>query len=137
MTELNVPLLTKVLEHVTAHPEEWDQSNWAVRRDCGTTYCVAGWTVTMTGHDVDWHEFWNLPLGVHRSDYADVHSLAGYTDTTSGCRAYIPDVAQFELGLSYEQRKRLFKGSNNLDTLWQLADEFSHGEIKQLSEVAA
>lgn len=142
MTELNVPLLSKVLEHVTAHPEEWDQANWAVQRDCGTTYCVAGWTVAMTGHDIDWHEYDPndndvLPRGVHRSVYADVHAFGGYTDTTGGCRAYIPDVAQFELGLNYEQRKRLFKGSNDLDTLWQLAEEFSHGEIKQLSEVAA
>lgn len=45
---LNVPLITKVMDHIEAHPQEHDQGTWASRTGCGTTYCFAGHAVNMT-----------------------------------------------------------------------------------------
>lgn len=47
MTTINVPLLRKVMEHIEAHPDEHDQSYWAKRTPCGTTFCFAGWAVQL------------------------------------------------------------------------------------------
>ena len=44
----NLPLLRKVLDHIDAHPDEWNQSMWATETECGTAYCVAGHAVAMT-----------------------------------------------------------------------------------------
>lgn len=55
----NLPLLRKVLDHIDAHPEEWDQSNYVLTEaeqikqqtgqpGCGTAYCIAGHAVAMT-----------------------------------------------------------------------------------------
>lgn len=45
----NLPLLRKVLDHIDAHPEEWNQAQFAPQvGDCKTTYCVAGHAVAMT-----------------------------------------------------------------------------------------
>ena len=63
----NLPLLRKVLEHIDAHPEEWDQTLWGtnhafvneygqvtydLQRDataCHTACCIAGWAIMIDG----------------------------------------------------------------------------------------
>ena len=42
---MNIDLAEKVLAHVKAHPKLHDQSTW----HCGTTACLAGWTVALSG----------------------------------------------------------------------------------------
>lgn len=42
---LNVELLTKVKEHILAHPEELDMRNFI----CGTTACIAGHACLLSG----------------------------------------------------------------------------------------
>lgn len=42
------PLAKAVAEYITAHPEEWDQGQWGIETDCGTTACFAGWTLILT-----------------------------------------------------------------------------------------
>lgn len=117
---LNVPLLTKVLDHITAHPEEHDQRSWAIRKDgCGTACCVAGWAVVMSGHEFAW---WEWSDGDVADETVD-HELIGH-------------VAQRELGLTYEQARLMFRGDNTLYTLWYLAAEYTHGEITPPAEFA-
>lgn len=41
----NAELAYKVLDHIDAHPESWDQNIW----DCGTAACFAGWAVRFSG----------------------------------------------------------------------------------------
>jgi hypothetical protein len=41
----NAELAYKVLDHIDAHPETWDQATW----DCGTTACFAGWALRLSG----------------------------------------------------------------------------------------
>lgn len=47
-TTPNAELAYRVLDHIDAHPEAWQQGLWVT--DCGTAYCFAGWALTMTGH---------------------------------------------------------------------------------------
>lgn len=64
-----VPLLQKALDHIHAHPEEWDQTSWreyiTPQGDrqcmvpeknlphCGTVGCLAGWLVTLSDEYTD------------------------------------------------------------------------------------
>lgn len=48
------PLAQAVCEYITAHPEEWNQDNWGIEDDCGTTARFAGWTLLLT--DSAWFE---------------------------------------------------------------------------------
>ena len=47
MTETtpNAELAWRVLDHIDAHPESWDQNVWG----CGTAACFAGWAVRLSG----------------------------------------------------------------------------------------
>lgn len=56
---LNEALLREVMAFIKIHPERWNQQRWSQRTECGTTYCLAGWTVLL-GFDADWsqhHDF--------------------------------------------------------------------------------
>lgn len=44
----NLPLLRAVLAQIDAHPERWNQKDYATRGECGTAFCVAGWAVHLT-----------------------------------------------------------------------------------------
>lgn len=48
-TKPNAELAWRVLDHIDAHPENWDQRRWW----CGTGGCFAGWTVQLAGEDPD------------------------------------------------------------------------------------
>lgn len=110
---INIPPLRKALEHVTEHPEEHNQGTWASRTGCGTTGCLAYWIATFAGHKVAWMR----PLiGVE---------LACFTTQDKP----IGQVAAREAGLSPAQAKQLFNGNNTIDDLWNLASEYTDGEI--------
>lgn len=127
--ELNVPLLTKVLDHITAHPKEWNQGLWAVQGEtCGTTCCVAGWAAVMSGHTLDFEER-SCPC-----TQCEVEGAKAASYTTEG--EFICNVAQRELGLTVSQAGFLFSGTNNLDDLWFLANAYSDGEIERLEVTA-
>lgn len=110
MTTINAPLLRKVLDHITAHPEEWDQTDWASMTSCGTACCVAGHAAVMTGHTPDFRGY-------------------GSTHVTSDGR-YICDVAREELRLEHWQADDLFAVCYTLKDLWRIASEFTDGEIE-------
>lgn len=146
MTTIDVPLLRKVLEHVTEHPEEWRQAYWitgnlvvdgrtytgneGLRRWyaledagmedratwCGTTACLAG------------HVAVTVLGGVP-------HFSGGPTVTSyvklDGEVQYVQDVAQKALGLNSDQADRLFSaGNNSLGDLWRIAHDITRGEIE-------
>lgn len=110
---INTPLLTKVLNHITDHPEEHNQSCWAERgldTPCGTAFCVAGHAVQFAGHQIDWES----------DEYADT-VVGGGT---------IERVAAQELGLSGQQANYLFHGGGRQRDLWRLASKITGGEIE-------
>lgn len=123
---INVALLRKTLEHITAHPKEWDQGAWAVRassgrRSCGTAYCLAGTALVLDGHRIKWE------AGQRESAYL-----------TDG--RYIADAARELLGLDEHEAAELFSGDNSLRHLWECASHLTDGEIEipaDLSDRAA
>lgn len=114
MHNINVPPLRKALEYVTDHPEEHNQLTWAQRRSCGTTGCLAYHIAVIAGHEARWGDFtWD-------------NAQAAYHVTTGET---IKVVAAREIGLDLIQSDLLFAGSNSVDRLWELAAEFTDGEI--------
>lgn len=49
MTTPNTQLAYAVLDHIDAHPEQWNQATWWKQTECGTAGCFAGWAVALTG----------------------------------------------------------------------------------------
>lgn len=118
---INVPLLRKVLEHITAHPEEHDQEVWGISGPaCGTKFCLAGHVVQATGHQLVWMD----PLDWEREVYGAEAALAVVDDWRT-----VPAVATEELGLDADQEQGLFWEAQTLDDLWRLASEYTNGEI--------
>lgn len=63
----NAELAYKVLDHIDAHPESWDQANWITLTDCGTAACFAGWTCLLSGDEPTWLGRAPLMIGPPRS----------------------------------------------------------------------
>jgi hypothetical protein len=122
---VNVPLLRKGLEHITAHPEEWDQQSWAVQTPCGTQFCLAGHVASMIGHEMRW-DVSDCGCG----DLSCCPAAASCVVSEDDAEATIGDVAGDALGLTYRQRDALFWGGNNLETMWELASHYTNGEIQ-------
>lgn len=106
---INIPLLRKVMDHITAHPEEHDQTTWGQRRHCGTTFCVAGWAVQFAGHEIVW------PSDDEAEFVEDGQAIA--------------DVAETALGLTPWQAEQLFHQSFGLPQVWDAVEEITGGEL--------
>lgn len=121
---INIPLMRKVLEHITEHPEEHDQNVWAERGPCGTAYCMAGHTVVMTGHKLSWesNEF--------EEDEVVTESVQTPILINGEEEGRISRVAAFELGLIESQWETLFLYSDTVEDLWTAANEMTDGEIE-------
>lgn len=120
---VNTPLLRKVLNFVTDHPDEWNQGVWAVRSACGTTACIAGHTVLMTGHEVEWG-----PSLVHDVEHDVEKAVAVLGEPWTPVQT-IREVATRELGLTEDQAYLLFNAGNTLADLWWLAGKFTDWQI--------
>lgn len=117
-TGVNVDLLRRALEHITAHPAEWDQGSWwNDGGGCGTSGCVAGWAVHL-----------GRP-GVVMTAYS-VWAISGDV-RLGGIEEFATDL----LGLTTHQAKALFSGGNNLRRLWELSSEFTDGAIVPPAEL--
>lgn len=108
---VNVERLRAEPEFITANPERWDQEVWAMRSGCGTTHCIAGWTVV--------HASITVAFGQDRV----------WADQTSDGRL-IEDVARELLGLTFCEAECLFWPDNTLEDLWNMAVDFTDGAIQ-------
>jgi hypothetical protein len=108
----NVELAYRVLDHIDANPEQWNQATWFGRSECGTTGCFAGWAVALAGHDIDFDPEPNEWDG--RQPYASIDG--------DGNKA-IRDVAAAELRISGEDEEVLFDGDNTREDLGDLVAE--------------
>jgi hypothetical protein len=120
---INVPLLRKVLEHVTAHPEEWEQGQWGIQVDtaCGSAHCVAGHAAMMAGAKPVWN--------VH------ARTMENVTIPETGEAKSVFRYAAEVLGLSDAQGMRMFDAFNTLPKLWQFAVDYTKGEITMPEEI--
>lgn len=121
-TGVNEDLLRRVLTYITEHPDEHDQGNWAVRTECGTAYCLAGHTVVLSGHEVDW------PTAFGASATTVTTAGVAGTDQTIG------ELAATLLGLDFEDaagEDGLFWGGHELRDLWRIAAELTDGRVSR------
>ncbi len=115
--ELNLPLARKVYEHITAHRAEFGMREWAVKRECGTTMCIAGHAVTLAGYEL---AFRQTPMshiyGEHASEVVDgrdieevARQLLGLDQVKAWNLFHIPDneTAIAALGNLIEEAERV------------------------------
>ncbi|QJY46695.1 hypothetical protein [Pseudonocardia broussonetiae] len=112
---VNEDLLRRVLDHITTHPDQHSQDWWARRTDCGTVACIAGHTVLLTGHTIDFET--PDEYGNHGTKLID--------------RRRVEDVAAELLGLNAEQAWRLFHDAVDLQACWAAARSITGGRIQR------
>lgn len=142
ITDEGVQRLQAALDHITLHPEEWDQSTWLRFFDengesviswaryqaggCGTACCLAGRIVLDAGAEVTKYndDYYYAPGAVpyltdnhvlYRGELRVIPALA--TDLLTGERS-----AWGELDL-------LFDGDNTLSDLWEQAQALTGGRL--------
>jgi hypothetical protein len=127
----DVARLRKALEFDHAHPEEHDQSMWAMQTDCGTTMCLAGTVLAQAGY-----EFIFIPdstVGV-RNEHGLIRTLkapaALCARSPEGRHVVISTEAARLLGISSLQADDLFHESHNIRELYETAHEITNGEIE-------
>ena len=81
----NVSLMTKVRNQITANPESHDQDYYENDTECGTTRCIAGWTVFFA-------------RGTGRTVYAGGGSIFGEARDLLGLTDYEADTLFYEFG---------------------------------------
>jgi len=105
-TTPNAELAYKVLDHIDAHPKQWDQSFWLDRTDCGTVGCFAGWATALSGLEAKFNEW-----GYGR--YVEV----------DGQPTMFREAAKELLGIGEEEGNALFSADNTREALGELVAE--------------
>jgi hypothetical protein len=115
------PLARKVLDAIDEHQEQWWQKVWAVRTECRTTYCVAGWTVLLAGYEMVWE----------RDDADGVDRAAFCRRPDHAERRSIEDVAAKLLDLDDDQKDELFWATGtDLGEFRRIVDRWEADEIR-------
>ena len=76
MTTPNAELAYRVLDHIDAHPEQWDQGHWVAEAECGTVGCFAGWAVMLSGYTVNDAVVIESPDGLTNLDGLHIEAAA-------------------------------------------------------------
>ncbi|MBF6326531.1 hypothetical protein IU451_28945 [Nocardia cyriacigeorgica] len=112
----NIPLMRRVLDHITAHPDQHDQSNY--------TRCVAGWAIKLDGY---W-AFLNPGAGFAAIEVVDFHT---------GNIEYTDDVARDLLGLDEAEAEFLILNADNQQARAWLEDALASHDGKVLAWLEA
>lgn len=103
ITREGLARLDAALAYIDAHPDEWRQSTWGMRTECGTSCCIAGWIVVQAGAE--------LVFG----DDAHGYGVEEAIDCLPDGEDYEESIAVFArrlLGIDSEVGRELFGGSN-------------------------
>lgn len=117
----NATLAYRVLDHIDAHPEQWDQSVYLGEGDCGTTACFAGWALLLSGVEMDRN--WDVLADTLTPELAEgVHELLDRTRLEVDERwpmtlVDASEVAQVLLGVSEVESASLFYALNRRQVL--------------------
>jgi hypothetical protein len=115
----NIPLLRKAVEWAEAEAAKtdgtclWDQGSWAEQTDCGTTYCIAGYTVLIALPQAEMRE---------REDENEPGLLDLYVD---GERAWWSETAASVLGITREECLDLFEADNSIADVRLFAEQIA------------
>lgn len=124
----NPNLMRRTLAHIEAHPEGWNQREWATPRGehgCGTAYCFAGHAVALAGGRID--------VSTYSVDIASLPEdargrLMPPPDWTT---TYIRDAAVAVLGIDDVDASALFAARNTLDDLrYYVAELTAEGDSR-------
>lgn len=112
----NMEMIDKILDHIEAHPETWNQKSWAQKVDCGTAFCVAGHAVAMTYPKAQFlfDQYWKT---------ADVVELE-----PDGEERHVSELAREILDLNEYQGDALFDEANTLSDLRAKAERLRNGD---------
>ena len=97
-------LAQKVLEHIKANPENWDQSSWGYYGEWGIIACAAGWAVILA--DVYEYKKW---LKASKSE--GTLDLEDFSSATQG--VHVRDAAEKLLNLNREAGSKIFVSTAN------------------------
>lgn len=117
----NLPLLRAVLAQIDAAPERWEQASYAVKKDCGTAYCVAGWAVHISHPDAE------PRFGTE----CDCYECSGDRLTATGMQmpdgrfVDIENEAVRLLGITYGEGQCLFDADNSRETVQHHAEQIA------------
>ena len=135
----NVPLLQKALDHIEAHPEEWDQHHWGLKTSCGTVACLAGHITLADG--------WTPVLDEDSTDDYGNRAWAGifkegedhrYVDpATQQPYETVEQVALDVLGIDLTDWSMwigsgngyLFGGQHDREDVWRIANAMTGGQL--------
>lgn len=110
---INTDLLLEIREQITSHPETHDQNQWGRRTACGTTHCIAGWAIVLSGATFDW---------------TSVYNTAGTSVTVNDGAYRIEEYAACEMGLSEDEADDLFFEYDNAEALAMLDELIEKGK---------
>lgn len=120
-TTPNVDLLRQTMDEILAHPEQHNQSRWAIQTDCGTAYCFAGWACKLSGLEADFANSNSYPW----------EAAAGISHLLSDGTVIAHEAARL-LGLNEETADTLFAACNTTADLKHYVDEIAeHGRIRE------
>jgi hypothetical protein len=126
VTTPNAELAYKVLDHIDAHPEQWDQKAWLKGTDCGTAACFAGWAVVLAGHDVT---FDTEPEADGSHYYATIDGSGSRTVSATAARdlgiedAFVPCRNCAGCGYTSDASHDLFDSDNDREDLGRIVAE--------------
>lgn len=110
----------KVLEHVTAHPEEHDQSTFGIKSpECGTVMCIAG-TACMMDSTVE--VLWETPHHSQPHLMEGKLIMGGVYRESDGMWNIVPNHAADLMGLSKDAAEELFFEFDNAKAIGILTD---------------
>lgn len=132
VSDLNVGLVNKVMDHIEAHPEQHGQRNWAKivdeleyrRTGCGTAFCFAGLTIHLGGPErIRW--VWD---GIRSELFIDM-------DTAQ--IAPVQPSAQLLLGLTNYEAELFFHSYNTVSDLRAMVNALVKAENQRFARAAS
>lgn len=128
----NVARLKALREVITRNPEKWDQHAWAAYANgnvfsadfdpdakevqCGTTYCMAGWTCINEGLRLDWTKGTDEKLFDEDNDTSYEVIVTGFLTTGEMIEVKARELLELEEDEAYD----LFFAMNKDEALDQL-----------------
>lgn len=113
-------LLDHVRDHIGDHLDDWDQTYWSERSECGTTFCVAGFAVVAAGATMLYDDCGGLARGV-----------AGHCRLPDGRVEVIELYAAQLLGLDIHQATPLFFCNTSLEELDEVIDRIRAEKLEE------
>lgn len=145
--DLNIALLSKVMDHIEHHPEEHDQTYWATKTTttaCGTAFCFAGHAVNMTLGPNERMVWEGIFTSSDDNRMVIGSSWVGPSKEGDDARQLLDDYGSLipistravsELGLMQIEAYDLFRATNTREQLRTMVDNLVRAEQHRLTQL--